>query len=96
MLYITGFAHGHTAVSTSKTQHGVYSTRLSSIAALHEDCERLERVIVKDFNQDVKGHREKLAQGHRVRKMLDQLQSQSQRLVCSFGFAPQYLLNGPS
>ena len=50
-------------------------------AALHEDCERLERLIVNDFKHDVKGHREKLAQGHRVRKMLDQLQSQSQKLV---------------
>ena len=52
-------------------------------AALHEDCERLERLIVNDFKQDVKGHREKLAQGHRVRKMLDQLQTQSQKLVRS-------------
>ncbi len=50
-------------------------------AALHEDCERLERLVVRDFKQDVKGHREKLAQGHRVKKMLDQLQRQSQRLV---------------
>lgn len=52
-----------------------------SFAAAHEEIERLERLIVKDFKNDVKGHREKLAQGHRVRKMLDEIQAQSQRLV---------------
>ncbi len=48
---------------------------------MHEDCERLERLVVADFKNDVKGHREKLAQGHRVRRMLDQLQAQSSKLV---------------
>ncbi len=50
-------------------------------AAAHEECERLQRQIVRDFKGDVKGHREKLAQGHRVRKMLNELQTQSQKLV---------------
>lgn len=50
-------------------------------AAAHEECERLQRQIVRDFKSDVKGHREKLAQGHRVRKMLNELQVQSQKLV---------------
>jgi len=36
---------------------------------------------VKDFDQDVKDHREKLAQGHRVRKRLDELQALSKKLV---------------
>jgi hypothetical protein len=31
-------------------------------AGLHEDLERLERVIVKDYKQDAKGHKEKLMQ----------------------------------
>ncbi len=52
-----------------------------SFAAAHEECERLQRQIVRDFKSDVKGHREKLAQGHRVRKMLNELQAQSQKLV---------------
>ena len=51
------------------------------LAAAHEECERLERIIVKDFDQDLKGHREKLAQGHRVRKRLDELQALSKKLV---------------
>ena len=47
----------------------------------HEECERLERLIVRDFRSDAKGHAERLAQGHRVRKMLDQIQAQTEKLV---------------
>ena len=36
---------------------------------------------MKDFRNDAKGHRDRLAQGHRVRRMLDQLQQQTQKLV---------------
>ena len=54
---------------------------LALLAAAHEECERLERIIVKDFDQDVKGHREKLAQGQRVRRRLDELQALSTKLV---------------
>ena len=36
---------------------------------------------MKDFKVAVKGHREKLAQGHRVRQKLDQLQAHAQKLV---------------
>ncbi len=50
-------------------------------AGAHEECERLERLIVQDFRTDAKGHAERLAQGHRVRKMLDQMQSQAEKLV---------------
>ncbi|KAK9906790.1 hypothetical protein WJX75_008099 [Coccomyxa subellipsoidea] len=57
------------------------STLLEQTRAAHEECERLQRQIVRDFKSDVKGHREKLAQGHRVRKMLNELQVQSQKLV---------------
>ena len=60
--------------------HQCYS-HFSRVAAAHEECERLERIIVKDFDQDLKGHREKLAQGHRVRKRLDELQALSTKLV---------------
>lgn len=47
----------------------------------HEDMERLERLIVSELKQNVKTHREKLVQGHRVRVMLDGLQHRAQKLV---------------
>lgn len=50
-------------------------------AALHEDLERLERVIVKDLKQDMRSFREKLKQGHRVRKRMDQMQESARKLV---------------
>ena len=56
-------------------------TGLPAAAALHEDIERLERVIVKDFKQDVRTHKEKLMQSHRVRLRLDQIQESAQKLV---------------
>lgn len=49
--------------------------------ALHEDVERLERVVVKDLKQETKSHRDKLMQSHRVRKRLDQIQESSRKLV---------------
>lgn len=45
--------------------------------------ERSERLIVRDFKQDdIKTHREKLMQGHRVRKRLDDIQTAARKLVC--------------
>ena len=41
----------------------------------------MEHLIVKDFKNDLKGHKERLMQGHRVRGMLEQLQRQSERSV---------------
>ena len=38
-------------------------------------------MIVKDFLTDAKGHKERLAQGHRVKGMLQQLQTTSEKLV---------------
>jgi hypothetical protein len=52
-----------------------------ALAALHEDLERLERVIVKDYKQDARTHKEKLMQNHRVRKRLDQMQETARKLV---------------
>lgn len=57
------------------------NTFIEQIRALHEDAERLERLIVKDYAQeDVKGHRAKLMQAHRVRARLDRIQEVSARL----------------
>jgi hypothetical protein len=50
-------------------------------AVLHEDMERHERVIVKDLKQEAKSHKEKLFQGHRVRRKLDQIQESARKLV---------------
>ena len=47
----------------------------------HEEAEHLERLIVKDFRNELKGHKERLYQNHRVRKMLDSMQDRAQQLV---------------
>lgn len=52
-----------------------------SPAGLHEDAERLERLIVKDYQNEAKTYREKLMQNHRVRKRIDDLQEASRKLV---------------
>lgn len=49
---------------------------------LHEDLERLERIIVKDLKRDVKSHKEKMMQSHRVRRRLDSMQESARKLVC--------------
>jgi hypothetical protein len=52
---------------------------------LHEDVERLERLIVKDYRQDdVRGHRDKLMQNHRVRARLDGIQAASSKLLRAY------------
>ena len=41
----------------------------------------MERLIVKDFRNELKGHKERLYQNHRVRKMLDNMQTRARQLV---------------
>ncbi len=53
--------------------------------ALHEDIERLERAITTDFKQGAVGHKSKLQQSHRVRKMVDTMQDDARKLVCING-----------
>jgi splicing factor 3A subunit 3 len=38
-------------------------------------------VIVKDYKQDAKTHKEKLMQNHRVRKRIDDMQTIANKLV---------------
>eukprot|EP00897_Mesotaenium_endlicherianum_P007234 jgi/Mesen1/6539/ME000334S05877 len=57
------------------------ATVLEQTRAAHEDNERLERLIVKDLQQDVKGHKERLHQNHRVASFVDQIVTNSARLV---------------
>ena len=47
----------------------------------HEDVERLERLIVKDFRNEARTHKERLMQNHRVRLHLDSMQQHASRLV---------------
>ena len=54
----------------------------SLIAANHEEAEQLERAIVKDFRNDLKGHKERLQQSHRVRIMQEIMQERAKKLVC--------------
>jgi hypothetical protein len=57
---------------------------VSCLAAGHEEAEHLERLIVKDFRNELKGHKERLQQSHRVRNMLDIMQERAQKLVRQF------------
>ena len=68
--------HTHTHTHTHTRPHA---------PGLHEDAERLERLIVRDYRQeDVKGHREKLMQNHRVRARLDKIQEVSRKLLRAY------------
>ena len=63
-------------------------TLLEQTRSAHEENERLERLIVQDLMQDpsvVKGHREKLAQAHRVDSMLRTIAENCARLVGAAG-----------
>ncbi len=58
------------------------STLLEETRQAHDDIERLERLIVKDFaTQQATAHKDKLLQSHRVRQMLDSIQERSAKLV---------------
>ena len=50
-------------------------------AAGHEEAEHLERLIVMDFRNEHKGHKERLYQNHRVRTMLNNMQDRAKKLV---------------
>ena len=58
------------------------------IAAGHEEIERLERLIVKDFQNEARTHKEKLLQNHRVADALKTMQQQSERMVSMWFWQP--------
>ena len=64
------------------------STLLEETRQYHEDIERLERLIVKDFKNEARTHKDKLVQGHRVRQMLESLQGRASKLVSTRDRAP--------
>lgn len=43
----------------------------------------MERLIVKEFRHETRTHRDKLAQNHKVRRMIDNIQERSKKLVNS-------------
>ncbi|PRQ56090.1 putative transcription factor C2H2 family [Rosa chinensis] len=57
------------------------STLLEVTRGAHEEVERLERLIVKDLQNEPASGKERLAQSHRVRLMIDTVTSTTERLI---------------
>jgi splicing factor 3A subunit 3 len=57
------------------------ATLLETTRQLHEDVERLERLVCDEFNREARTHQQKLLQAHRVRQLLDSLQARAAKLV---------------
>eukprot|EP00271_Cylindrocystis_brebissonii_P006567 TRINITY_DN19344_c0_g2_i1.p1 TRINITY_DN19344_c0_g2~~TRINITY_DN19344_c0_g2_i1.p1 ORF type:complete len:519 (-),score=143.44 TRINITY_DN19344_c0_g2_i1:844-2400(-) len=57
------------------------NTLLEQTRAMHEENERLERIVVKDLQMEVHGHKERLHQNHRVKNFVDQIVTNSARLA---------------
>ncbi|CAI5491736.1 unnamed protein product, partial [Closterium sp. Naga37s-1] len=57
------------------------STLLEQARATHEENERLERQAVRDLQQSLSSHREKLFQSHRIKNVVDAIVANSARLV---------------
>lgn len=57
------------------------STLLEVTRAAHEDVERLERLIVKDLQNEPTSNKDRLFQSHRVRNMIDSITATTQKLI---------------
>uniref|UniRef100_A0A6N2K9Y1 Matrin-type domain-containing protein n=1 Tax=Salix viminalis TaxID=40686 RepID=A0A6N2K9Y1_SALVM len=57
------------------------STLLEVTRASHEEVERLERLIVKDLQNEPANNKDRLFQSHRVRNMIDNIISTTEKLV---------------
>ncbi|CAK9151619.1 unnamed protein product [Ilex paraguariensis] len=57
------------------------STLLEGTRASHEEVERLERLIVKDLQNEPSSNKDRLFQSHRVRNMIDQITTTTHKLV---------------
>jgi len=69
------------------------NTLLEETRQCHEDMERLERLIVRDFKNEPQNYKEKLVQGHRVKVMLETLGERAGRLVRVAQLVSQYVKN---
>ncbi|KAJ9164296.1 hypothetical protein P3X46_023892 [Hevea brasiliensis] len=57
------------------------STLLEVTRAAHEEVERLERIIVKDLQNEPATNKDRLFQSHRVRNMIETIMSTTHKLV---------------
>lgn len=57
------------------------STLLEVTRAGHEEIERLERLIVKDLQNEPASSKDRLFQSHRVRNMIDTITATTEKLV---------------
>ncbi|GKC52601.1 splicing factor SF3a60 [Tanacetum coccineum] len=57
------------------------STLLELTRSAHEDTERFERLIVKDLQNEPASSKDRLAQSHRVRHLIDQITSTTHKLA---------------
>ena len=57
------------------------STLMERTRALHEEVERYERLVAKDFHTESKSHRSRLSQNHRVAECVVGIQKQSEALL---------------
>ncbi|KAB5531636.1 hypothetical protein DKX38_018306 [Salix brachista] len=57
------------------------STLLEVTRASHEEVERLERLIVKDLQNEPANNKDRLFQSHRVRNMIDNIISTTEKLI---------------
>lgn len=65
----------------ARAPRAAMATLLEQTRAAHEEMERLERLIVSELSRDARSHRERLAQGHRVRAMVDRICDRAAKLV---------------
>ncbi|GJS44050.1 splicing factor SF3a60 [Tanacetum coccineum] len=61
------------------------STLLELTRSAHEDTERFERLIVKDLQNEPASSKDRLAQSHRVRHLIDQITSTTHKLYSELG-----------
>ena len=68
------------------------STLLEVTRSAHEEVERLERLIVKDLQNEPTSNKDRLFQSHRVRNMIDTIISTTDKLVLSLSQFSFYFL----
>jgi splicing factor 3A subunit 3 len=69
-----------------KEEKKMSSTLLEVTRSAHEDVERLERLIVKDLQNEPPSNKDRLFQSHRVRQMIDTIISTTEKLVIILPF----------
>jgi len=68
------------------------STLLEVTRASHEEVERLERLIVKDLQNEPANNKDRLFQSHRVRNMIENIIASTEKLVILLSLSHQLSL----